>query len=310
MNFITNMSTRVTFKRILVQAWLSFRRNGWLATATILVMMLTLFVIGGLLLVSVVANTILNDLENKIDISVAFKRDASEQTILQIRKEIEALSQVKEVNYVSAEDALAAFREKHKNDPAVLASLEELGEENPLPATLNIKAFNPDNLSVIAEFLTDKRYPAVEKINYFENQKVIDRLSAVIRGVRSAGIAVVLILGFVAVLVAFNTVRLAIYTAREEINIMKLVGATNWYVRGPFMIQGVMHGGIAALITAVLFFPLVWFTSSKVKVFLPGIDLYDYFSQNFLEFFAILLVVGVVLGTFSSMTAIRRYLKD
>lgn len=303
------MSAHIAFKRILVQAWLSFRRNGWLATATILVMMLMLFVIGGLLLASVVANTILNDLENKIDISLSFKRDASETVISQIRKEIEVLSQVKEVNYVSAEDALAIFKEKHKNDPAVLASLEELGDENPLPATLNIKAFNSTNLSAIAKFLTDKKYPAVEKINYFENQKVIDRLSAVIRGVRSVGIAIVLILGFVAVLVAFNTVRLAIYTAREEINIMKLVGATNWYVRGPFMVQGVLHGSIAAVATSLLFFPLIWFTSSKVLAFLPGVDLFGYFRENFLEFFTVILTIGVALGVASSFIAVRRYLK-
>ena len=134
------MPKRVTFKRVLVNAWLSFRRNGWLSTATILVMMLTLFVIGGLLLVSVVANTVLNDLEQKIDISMSFRKATQEATILAVKREVEALATVREVNYVSPEEALADFKEKHANDPTVLASLEELGDENPLPATLNIKA--------------------------------------------------------------------------------------------------------------------------------------------------------------------------
>ena len=303
------MPKTVTFKRILTYAWLSFSRNGWLSTATVLVMMLTLFVIGGLLVVSVVANTVLNDLESKIDISVSFKRGAAEEIILAARRELEANRAVKSVEYVSPEEALAVFKEKHKGDPTVLASLEELGEENPLPATLNIKAENPDDLGAIATFLQAKAFPGVEKINYFENQKVIERLASVVRGVRSFGVAAVLALGFVAVLVAFNTVRLAIYTSREEINIMKLVGATNWYIRGPFMIEGLLHGSIAAMLTALLFFPLIWLAASKVSLFLPSVDLKGYFSENFFEFFIILLAIGVILGVGSSLIAIRRYLK-
>ena len=299
----------VTLKRVLTYAWLSFRRNGWLSAATILVTTLTLFVIGGLLLISVIANTILNDIESKIDISVSFKKGTAESAVLAIRRDIEALGAVREVVYVSPEEALATFKEKHKDDPTVLASLEELGEENPLPATLNIKADNPCYLSEIATFLTGKKYTIVEKINYFENQKVIERLSALVRGVRGIGVAAVLILGFVAVLVAFNTVRLAIYTAREEISIMKLVGATNWYIRGPFMIEGLMHGGIAAIVTSLVFFPLIWVVSSKILLFLPSVNLMRYFSENFWEFFVILLVIGIILGVGSSLLAIRRYLK-
>src|SRR3989344_3810000 len=298
------MAKGVTLKRVITYAWLSFRRNGWLSTATILVMVLTLFVIGGLLLVSVIANTILNDLEQKIDISIAFKKGAPESAILSIRRELEALRPVREVAYVSPEEALAAFRERHKDDPTVLASLEELGEENPLPATLAVKALNPEDLGEIAKFLEGKNYPSVEKINYFENQKVIERLSAAVRGVRTAGVAIVLILGFVAVLVAFNTVRLAIYTSREEINIMKLVGATNWYIRGPFMIEGVLHGGIAAAITALAFLPLVWFASGKLIVFLPGVNLSSYFRENFVEFSLILFAIGIILGVGPSLLAL------
>ena len=303
------MSKTVTLKRVVTYAWLSFRRNGWLSTATILVMALTLFVIGGLLLMSVVANTILDDLENKIDISVTFKKGTAESTILAVRRELEAFAAVREVTYVSPEEALAAFKERHKGDPTVLASLEELGEENPLPATLAIKAEDPQRLSEVAEFLERKDYPAIEKINYFENRKVIERLTAVVRGVRGVGAVAVLILGFVAVLVAFNTVRLAIYTAREEIQIMKLVGATNWYIRGPFIIEGILHGGIAAIVTSLAFLPLIGFASSKLLLFLPGINLQRYFTENFLQFFLILLAIGIVLGVGSSLLAIRRYLK-
>src|SRR3989344_2541165 len=217
----------MTLKRILVAAWRSFRRNGWLSTATILVMMMTLFVIGGLLMLSVVTNAVLTELERKIDISVSFEQNTSEDRILAAKREIETLGDVEEVTYTSADEALANFRERHKDDPDILASLDELGDENPLPATLNIKAKNARNFSSIAEFLQSKNYPGVcdTCINYFENQKVIARLSEIVRSVRTFGSAIALLLAFIAVLVAFTTIRLAIYTAREEINIMKLVGA-------------------------------------------------------------------------------------
>src|SRR3989344_1438788 len=303
------MGAPLTFKRVLSSGWLSFRRNGWLSTATVLVMMLPLFVIGGLLLLSVVTNSVLRDLERKIDISVFFKKGTAENQILGVKHDIELLGDVLSVSYVSADEALANFRERHRDNPEILASIEELGSENPLPATLNIKAKDPQNFSSIAEFLKGKNYPAVEKVNYFENQKVIERLSAIVRGLRSVGIAIVLVLGFVAVLVAFNTVRIAIYTSREEINIMKLVGATNWYIRGPFMIEGILHGGIAATITALAFLPLVWFASGKLLVFLPGVNLSSYFRENFVEFSLILFAIGIILGVGSSLLAIRRYLK-
>ncbi|RJQ37295.1 ABC transporter permease [Candidatus Parcubacteria bacterium] len=301
----------MTLKRILVAAWRSFRRNGWLSTATILVMMLTLFVIGGLLLMSVVTNAVLTELERKIDIAVEFEQGTNENSILAAKREIETLADVEEVTYISADEALANFRERHQNDPDILASLEELGDENPLPATLNIKAKNARNFSGIAEFLQSKNYPGVcdTCINYFENQKVIDRLSEIVRSVRAFGAGTALLLAFIAVLVAFTTIRLAIYTAREEINIMKLVGATNWYIRGPFMVEGMLYGSIAALATAVLFFPIAWFASGKITALMPEVNLAEYFQTHFFEFTAILLALGIILGIVSSMIAVRRYLR-
>ena len=300
---------RTNIKRVFKNAWLSFRRNGLLSTAAIVMMTLTLFVIGGLLLLSVVANAVLSDLENKIDISVYFLPGAPENQVLKIKNEIVVQDNVKNVEYVSQGEALAIFKERHKDDAVISASLEELGDENPLGAVLNIKAQNPNQLASVAQFLQAKKYDVVDKINYFENQSVIERLSAVVSGVKSIGLAIVLVLAFVAVLVAFNTVRLAIYTSREEINIMKLVGASNWFVRSPFLVTGLMHGGFSAFFTSLLFLPIIWGISPKVSFLLPSINLFDYFTSNFFEFFLIILAIGVTLGVGSSALAVRKYLK-
>lgn len=301
------MSSNITFKRVLKTSWLAFRRNGLLSTATVLVMTLTLFVIGGLLLMSAVAHAILGDLENKIDISVYFVPSAEETDVLRIKKALELLPAVKEVAYVSQEAALVDFRNRHDGDEIVLSSLEEL-DGNPLEASLNIKAHDPLRLSDIARFLKERNYPIVDSINYFENQVVIDRLGAIVAGVRNSGLILIAALAFVAVFVAFNTIRLAIYTAREEINVMRLVGATSWFIRGPFLLQGVLQGAIAASVTVVLLYPLLWFAGPHIGAFLPAIDLYAYFRANFFEFFGILAAIGIFLGVFSGFIATRKYL--
>ncbi len=298
---------KVTLKRILKAGYLSFRRNGWLSTATILVMVLVLFVLGNLVFLSAIAATVVGTLESKIDISVYFVSDASEENILAVRREIEALPDVAGVAYVSKDEALADFREKHSGNALIANALDELGE-NPLEASLNIKAKDPADYGSISNFLLHKNYAVVDKINYFENQMVIERLGAVLTTVRSSGAVLAIFLAFVSVLVAFNTVRLAIYTMREEIGIMRLVGATKWFIRGPFLLNGVFYGAIAALAAIFIFFPLTWAASPKLALVVPNFELFRYFLDNFWEFFGVMLFAGVFLGVVSSFIAIRRYL--
>ena len=297
-----------TFKRMLKSSWLSFSRNGWLSTATILVMTLALFVIGGLMLVGVLSQVVLGELEDKIDIAIYFYPNSSEVDIFNVKDSIVALPDVKEVSYVSQEQALLEFKERHKTDQIILGSLEEL-DGNPLEATINIKAKDPSKLAGLADFIKDKKYPIVDKINYFENQVVIDKLSNIMSSVRNTGLGIILVLALVAVLVAFNTVRIAIWSSREEINIMRLVGASSWFVRGPFIFEGVIHGVTSGGLASLLFYPSLWVLSPKLLVVVPSIDLYVYFQNNFLQFAGILMGIGVVLGVFSSFIAIRKYLK-
>lgn len=296
------------FKRILKAGFLSFQRNGWLSTATILVMSLMMSVLGGLVLLGALAHTILTSLESKIDVSVFFAEQAREDEIFVIKDDLESLADVAEVTYVSKDAALETFRERHQNNALISDALTELGD-NPLQASINIKARDPSNYAGISEFLLNKDYEAVEKINYFENQLVIERLGAVFSTVRGTGLFLALLLTFVAILVAFNTVRLAIHTMRDEIGVMRLVGATRSFVRGPFLIAGIIYGAISALITTLLFAPLVWLVSPRLEVIVPGFTLTTYFTQNLWEFFVILLVAGMTIGTTSSLIAMRKYLK-
>jgi cell division transport system permease protein len=298
----------VTLKRIIKAGYISFKRNGWLTTATILVMSLVLFVIGCLVLLSAIANTVLAQLESKIDVTVYFVPDASEPNIIGVKQELEKLPDVKEIVYTSREEALEAFRQRHKNNPLITEALEEVGE-NPLEASLNVKAHTPSQYASISNFLLSKNYSIVDKINYFENQMLIERFSRILTMVRGSGAIVIVLLAFIATLVAFNTIRLAIYTLREEIGIMRLVGATSWFIRGPFLVGGVLYGAIAAVFTLLALFPLTWLAAPKLSILVPGFDVFGYFLSNFVEFVVLVVGTGVVLGTFSSAIAIRRYLQ-
>jgi len=299
-----------SFKRIFKWGITNFWRNGWLSTATVSIMSLTLLVITVLLMVSVVANAVLDNLENKIDISVYFKLETPEAQILDVKSELEKLQEVEAISYVSQNEALISFKEKHKDNPVLLQSLEELGM-NPLEASLNIKARETNQYATITQFLESVHFKdIIDKVNYMQNKDIIERLGKIIIDVKTGGLLVTLLLAVIVFLVTFNSIRLAIYSSREEINVMRLVGASNWFIRGPFLIEGALYGIIATLVTLIVLYPTFYFLSPKISGFLPIGDVFQYFVSNLFSFALLLLVIGVVLGGFSSFIAVRKYLKS
>lgn len=296
-------------RRIIKAGILNFWRNGWVSLATVLVMVLTLFVTGALVFSNVLLESALTRIEEKVDISVYFKLDAPEDEMLALKSKVEKLGEVKAATYTSREDALANFKARHANNALITQSLEELGE-NPLGASLNIRAENPEHYGSIAQFLASPSFAdIIDKVNYFQNKVVIDRLSGILAASQRVGFGTTLVLAIIAVLVAFNTIRLAIYTSKDEIQIMRLVGATNNFIRSPFIIEGVLYGVISAVTVIVAFYPLTLWLGPKAEQFLGGPNLFEYYIANFFQLFALLLIVGIALGSLSSFIAIRRYLK-
>ncbi len=297
-----------TFVRVLKSGWSSFWRNKWLSSAAVFMMSLTILGISGVLMINVLINSFTSALEDKVDISVYFNLDASEEEILEARQELVKLDEVKSVEYVSRQEALKRFKEKHQDNEVLMQSLDEL-ERNPLEASLNIKAQDASQYEVIVNFFNQEEYqPIVDKINYLENKTVIDRLSAITATIRKLSLIGLLVLVGLAVLVTFNTIRLTIYSVRKEIKVMKLVGASNWFARGPFIVEGAMYGIAAAVISFLVLYPALWYFSPKITLYLPGTDLFYFFQSNLLSIILIQLGAGIILGTVSSLVAIKRYL--
>ena len=299
-----------TFVRIIKSGVTSFWRNKWLSSSAISMMSLAILGITSLLLVNVLINSLTANLEDKIDISVYFNLDASEDEILDARVDLVKLSEVRSAEYISTEEALKKFKDKHQDNNILMQSLDEL-DSNPLEASLNIKAQQASQYESIVGFFDQEKYSKIiDKINYLENKAVIARLTSITRSIRQIGLVILLVLAGLAVLVTFNTIRLTIYSSRKEIKVMKLVGASNWFAKGPFIVEGALYGVIAAIISLFVLYPFLWYLSPKITSYLPSTDLFYFFQANIIVLFLIQILVGVFLGTVSSLVAIRRYLDE
>lgn len=308
-------NTWLNLKRVSKAGFVNFWRSGLVSFTSVFVMTVTLFMVGSLIIFNAFLDASLSEIESKVDINVYFNTDASEEDILTLRQRLNVLPEVKEVEYVTREQALTRFIERNKDNSLIISSIEEL-QENPLGAVLNVRAVDPSQYEQIANFLDEQMKKSISEegsdiidtINYFQNKLVIDRLSRLIDGVENIGIVISVTLMIMAVLVTFNTIRLAIYNTREEIEVMKLVGAGRGYIRGPFIIEGLMYGLLSSLIALLALYPAsVWITSST-SGFFGGLNLTHFYQSNLPSIALTLLSFGLILGSVSSFVAVRRYL--
>lgn len=304
----------MVIKRMCVSGWKNFTRGGAVSVATVVIMTVTLGIIGSLIFLSALLTFTLNTIKDKVDVSVYFVTTANEADILAVKSQIEKLPQVADVKYTSADEALKAFRARHASDQLTLQALDELGG-NPLDASLAVRAKDPSEYESIVSFL--EASPAlstggasiVDSINYAKNKAVIERLTLALQATRQIGLAIFAIFAIASILIAFATVRLAIYTAKDEIAVMRLVGASNAYIKGPFIVTGLITGMLAAALVLILLWPVTIYTGEKTTAWFGGFNVATYYSSHFSFIFLILMGAGVVLGALASMLAINRYLK-
>ncbi|HEY4511992.1 MAG TPA: permease-like cell division protein FtsX [Candidatus Paceibacterota bacterium] len=300
-------------KRIVRTGFINFWRNGFVSLASIVVVTMSLVVFASLIFFNILMTEYVNQVKEKVDVNVYFTVSAPVEDILTLKRSLEGLPEVANVEYVSRDEALARFKEKHADDALTLQGLQEL-QENPLPAVLNVKAKEPSQYGSVAKFLESKNAlgrdgtAIVESVNYNKNKIIIDKLVKIIDMSEKLGLGLSLILVFVSIVITFNTIRLVIYSAREEISVMRLVGASNKYIRGPFVVAGVMYGVISALITLALFYPITFYIGEFTRNFGAGVNLLHYYAINFGQIFLIIISSGILLGAISSYLAVRRYL--
>lgn len=298
-----------SLKRIWKAGWTNFKRNSYLSFGTTGVLVLVLLLFSTLMAINFLSIKVVTSLQEKIDVTAYFKVEASEEEIMRVKDDLTDHSQVKNIEYISRDQALEEFRSLHAGDVLIQDSLAEL-DENPLQASLNIKAMDPSQYASIVTFLEGNKFRTlVDKINFYENEQVISRVQGISRGIQNWGILLTMAMALIAALVMFNTIRLTIYNQKQEIEIMRLVGGSNWHIRAPYLVEGGLYGIFAAAITLIIFYPLVYLASPKVDVLMPNASLIGYFGSNAIQYVGMVLGVGVMLGVISSAIAIRRFLK-
>ncbi len=302
-------------KRTLRSGFISFWRNGYVSLAAVLIMTVTLCVIAGIMFTGAMLQSTLGNIKDKVDINVYFVKDANADDITVLSKSIQTLPQVNLVTYKSSTEALEEFRQRHQNDQLTLQALDELGT-NPLGASLNIKAADPSQYESVVRFLEDKKDGSpsgaggiIDRINYTENKQAIDALGRMIDASNRLGLIVIVFFVCVSVLITFNTIRLAIYVFREEISVMRLVGASEMYIRGPFVTVGIMYGLVSGILTLVILYPFSYWVGPVAADIGTGINLFAYYISHFGSFLLYIVGSGVVVGALSSILAIRKYLK-
>ncbi len=301
-------------QRVIRAGFVNFWRSGFVSLTSVVVMVTTLLVIGSLLFVGTLLSATLEQIKSKVDINVYFTLTADEGAILVLKKDLEQLPEVAEVEYVDRDEALARFKERHKTDQTTLQALEEIGD-NPLGGYLNIRAKNTSQYAGIVTFLdglpatSESGSSIIERVNYNQNKIAIDKLTQIIESSEKFGFAVTILFVIMSVMITFNTIRLAIFVSREEIAIMRLVGASNMYIRGPFVVVGMMYGLVSGILAILIFYPVSYWLGPITANFFTGINIFHYYLSNFGEIFLVLIGSGMLLGAISSYLAVRRYLK-
>ncbi len=292
------------------EGWQNFRRNGWLSFATVSILTLSLFIVGLSTLLGLTTHYMLQNMREKVSVNVSFNPDIPEPRILEIRDELSKYKkEIASVEYVSRDAALETFLAENKNNPAVIQAIEEIGE-NPLLPSLVIKAVHPEDFQVIVNQIQRSTFQSdISRINYDKNRKIFNNLEKNNKSIQKVGLILGIAFIFIAVLITFNTIRITIYSHRQEFEIMRLVGASNIYVRMPFVFEGVFYGIAAALATTIALFGAAYIISPLTQGALPQGNFMGLYIEFLAPVLVGLLLLGIFLGVLSSSIAIRRYLK-
>ena len=287
------------------------RRNGWLSFATIAILSLSLFIIGLSSFVAYSTHLILENIKDKVNVTISFNQDVSEERIMEIKALLEkGTKEVDSIEFVSREQALSEFLAQNGNDESVKKALEEIGE-NPLFSSLVIKATAPEYYEVIAKSVQNSSFTDdISRVNYEKNKKIFERIQLINSAATTAGLTLGSIFIAVALIITFYTMYITIHSHKQEFEIMRLVGASNLYMKMPFIFEGAFYGIVSSVVASVFLLIVSHSLAPMTEGALPlGGDTQSLFLQYFAVIFAGLLMLGIALTTFSASLAIRRYLK-
>lgn len=287
--------------RVFKVAWQHIRRSPYQALAAVSVMTLTFFIATIFIMVAAGSQAILQWFETRPQVTAFFKDEAKMEQVEGLKTKLKATDKVAEMKYVSKEEALAIYREQNKDDPLLL----EMVTANILPASLEVAAKDIKYLGEIAQILKDE--PIVEEVIFQED--VISSLTAWTSALRKAGAVLMIVLGLISFLIVLIIIGMKVSAKKEEIEILRLIGASSWYVRAPFLLEGIIYGAVGAVVAWIISYILLLYSTPFLVSFLSGIPLLPVSPIFMLLVLSILVLSGAIIGALGSLLAVRRYLK-
>lgn len=298
----------LSFLRIIKFSFQDIARNVWLSIVTITILLIALFSINTLLTVRAVSDNAVNAVKEKIDISLYLKADASEKDIIALQERIAGLPEVKSVGYTSKQDALEVFRTRYRDNQEILQALNALGN-NPLSPSLAIVPSDIDNATNLINILRQLDSDIIESRDFSDNSVIVNKIQNITKRINEVGAVIIIVFVLISLLVVYNSIRVAVYTHKKEIEIMRLVGASNFFIYMPFLFSAFIYALLSVLIMIALFYPFLTLIQPYLSVFLAGynVDLLEYFVYNFWVIFGAQFVIIFFITLFASFYAVRKY---
>lgn len=303
----------VTSMRIIRYGIIGFFRNAWLAIAAMAVMVVTLTIVLFSIVTNATFTNTIDQITDKIDVSVYLYDEVTAEQRDKLLSDLKRLSNVKSLIYLSKDDALNRYKEQNAGNAALLEAITQT--DNPLPATIQVKPRELSKISDIKNFLnTPDNKKLVADVSYRDDRKeAIDKIAHATAILQRVGVGAVLLFALISMLIIFNTIQMAIFNRRDELTIMRLLGASTWFIRGPFVVETIMYGVFSALISVALIHGVFVAASSALQASSLGLlDINyanEYFYRHFWQLLTMQLTIGILIGAASSIIATKRYLK-
>ncbi|MFA5753778.1 MAG: permease-like cell division protein FtsX, partial [Patescibacteria group bacterium] len=290
--------------RIIKFSFQDIARNAWLSIVTVTILLLALFSINTLVTVRLISDSAIGAVKEKINISLFLKPETPESEIMALKAKLASSDKVRDVVYISRQNALEDFRKKYENNQEVLAALKELGR-NPLSPSLTIIPKNFDESSLLINELRVLDNPIIESRDFSDNTVILNKINSITKRVNEVGLFIIAIFILTSLLVVYNSIRVAIYTHRQEIEIMRLVGASNAFIYMPYLVSALVYSLVSILIVIAVFYPLLSLLQPYLEVFFTGysVNILSYFVDNFFAVFGVQFLIILLVNCLASLFA-------
>ena len=300
----------LSFLRIIKFSLQDLVRNVWLSLVVIIILLLSLISVNSLIAVRMVSDSTVEVVKESLDISLYLKSEAGDKEILALQEYLENLPEIKNVKFISKQEALDSFRARHIDSPEIIQALKEIGS-NPLSPSFSIMPRDFNGASVLINKLREIDSEIIESRDFSDNAIIISKIQNITKRINEVGIMIIVIFILISLLVIYNSIRVAVYTHRKEIEVIRLVGASDFFVYAPHVFSAFIYALLSTFLAVIIIYPLLSLFQPYLEIFLSSykVNLLSYFVYNFWSIFGTQFLSIFFIAFVGSLLAVRKYAK-